>query len=88
MPEKIPENLEQELKELIANAIGRKPDDLTPETDFWKDLGVDSIKAIEIAVAIEKHFQIAFRDEQIVMISNLGQATTIVKECFERKNAK
>ena len=88
MPANIPDNLEQELKTIIANAIGRKPEDLKPDTDFWKDLGIDSIKAIEIAVAIERHFKIAFRDEQIAMISTLSQAMEIVKDAFERKNAK
>lgn len=81
-------NVEQELKQLIANVIGRDPEELKPETDFWKDLGVDSIKAIEITVAIERNFKIAIRDEQIPKITNFGEAIKVVKEALVKKDSK
>jgi acyl carrier protein len=79
-------NIEQELRQLIADVIGRSPEELKPETDFWKDLGVDSIKAIEVTVAIERHFKIAIRDEQIPKITNFGLAVNVVKQALEKKN--
>ncbi len=83
----MPKNhIEQELKQLIANVIGRDPEELKPEADFWKDLGVDSIKAIEITVAIERHFKIAIRDEQIPKISNIAEAVKAVKQSLEKKS--
>lgn len=84
----MPVNLEQELKELIAGVIGRSPEELKPDADFWKDLGVDSIKAIEITVAIERKFKIAIRDEQIPQITNVTQAIAAVKQALEKKGAK
>ena len=87
MPEK-PTNLEQEIKIIIANVIGRSPEELKPDTDFWKDLGVDSIKAIEITVAIERQYKISIRDEQIPKILNVGEAIAVVKQALEKKNAK
>jgi acyl carrier protein len=81
------QNIEQELKQLIADVIGRSPEELKPEANFWKDLGVDSIKAIEITVAIERHFKIAIRDEQIPKISNIGEAIKAVKQALEKKNS-
>jgi len=81
-------NLEKELKELIGGVIARSPDDLKPEADFWKDLGVDSIKAIEITVAIERKYKIAIRDEQIPQITNVKGAIEAVKLALEKKNAK
>ncbi len=79
-------NIEQELRQLIADVIGRSPEELKPETDFWKDLGVDSIKAIEVTVAIERHFKIAIRDEQIPKITNFGLAVNVVKQALEKKS--
>jgi acyl carrier protein len=87
MPEK-PTNLEQEIKIIIASVIGRSPEELKPDTDFWKDLGVDSIKAIEITVAIERQYKISIRDEQIPKILNVGEAIAVVKQALEKKNAK
>lgn len=79
------DNIEQEMKELIANVIGREPDELKPETNFWKDLGVDSIKAIEITVAIERKYKVSVRDEQIPKITTVGEAINVVREALEKK---
>jgi acyl carrier protein len=79
------QNLEQEVKELIAGVIGREPEELKSETNFWKDLGVDSIKAIEITVAIERKFKVSVRDEEIPKITTVGQAVAVIKEALEKK---
>ncbi|MCX5709260.1 MAG: acyl carrier protein [Candidatus Omnitrophica bacterium] len=81
----MPQNLEQEVKELIAGVIGREPEELKLETNFWKDLGVDSIKAIEITVAIERKFKVSVRDEEIPKITTVGQAVAVIKGALEKK---
>ena len=78
-------NIEQEVKQLIANVIGRQIDELKPETNFWTDLGVDSIKAIEITVALERQFKISVRDEQIPKIATVGDAINLVQQALEKK---
>ena len=88
MSANVPNNLEQELKQIIANVIGRNADELKPTADFWKDLGVDSIKAIEIIVAIEKRYKITVRDEEVPKISNVGQVIEVVKKALKSKIAK
>jgi acyl carrier protein len=80
--------LEEEIKQLVADVIGRNTSELTSETNFWNDLGVDSIKAIEITVAIERKYKISVRDEQIPKITNIGQAVEVVQQALEKKNAK
>ena len=85
MAKETADNLEQDLKQLIANVIGRQPQDLKSETNFWKDLGVDSIKAIEITVAIERRYKISVRDEQIPKITTVGEAIKVVKEALGKK---
>lgn len=77
--------LQRELSEVIANVIGRQPEELKPETNFWKDLGVDSIKAIEITVAIERKYKISVRDEQIPKIATVGDAISLVSAALEKK---
>jgi len=79
------DNLEQELKELVAGVIGRDVEDLKTDTNFWKDLEVDSIKAIEITVAIERKYKIRIRDEQIPQIATIGQAVEAVREALKKK---
>lgn len=86
MPKDVIDDLEFEVKQLIADIFGRDPQELKPETNFWIDLGVDSIKAIEITVAIERHFKISIRDEQVPKIATLGQAVTMIREALEKKS--
>lgn len=89
MPTTIPLNLEREIKQLISDVTGINIEKLKIDANFWKDLGVDSIKAIEITVAIERKYKIRIRDEQIPKISTVGDAITIISEALEKKqNAK
>lgn len=88
MPKDNTPSLEEELKQLISKVIGKSPDELKPEADFWKDLGVDSIKAIEMVVAIEKQYKIAIREEQIPKISNLREVAALVRQALEKKEAQ
>ncbi len=77
--------IEKEIKGIIADVSGFDESEITPEKDFFKDLEIDSVKAIEITVAIEKKFKIAVRDEDVPNITNIKQATELVKKLLERK---
>jgi len=79
------ENLEQEIKQVISDVTGRSVEELKPDAHFFNDLGVDSIKAIEITVAIERHFKVRVRDEQIPQITNIGQAIEVVRQALKKK---
>lgn len=79
------ESLEQEMKELIAEISGRDVEEIKPEANFWEDLGIDSIKAIEITVAIEKKYKIRVKDEQVAEITTVAKAIEVVKEALEKK---
>jgi len=85
MPENIPDNLEEQIKQLIAQTIQRPLDDLKPETNFYNDLGVDSIKGIEITVNIERKFKVKVRDEQIPQITTVGEAVQIVRDALAKQ---
>ena len=41
MASNAPDNLEQEIKQVISDVTGRTIEELTPEANFWQDLGVD-----------------------------------------------
>lgn len=87
MPGETADNLEQDLKQLIADTIGREAAEIKTDANFWKDLEVDSIKAIEITVAIERKYKISIRDEDIPAISTIGQAVEAVRAAIKRKES-
>jgi acyl carrier protein len=79
------QELEKEMKELVARVIGIPSDKLNPDADFTRDLEVDSMKAIEITGAIEKTFKIIVPEEQIRKIRTLNQAITLAKQLLNVK---
>jgi acyl carrier protein len=86
MPDNMFDSLEKEIQQLIAEVTGKSMEDLKPEANFWEDLGIDSIKAIEITVAIERKYKIRIGDEQIPQITTVGKAVEVVRQALE-KNA-
>lgn len=80
-------NIEHEIVSIISDVSGFDAEEITLETNFFKDLEIDSIKAIEIAVAIEKKFKISVRDEDLPNITTVKQAVELVKQLLDQKTA-
>ena len=79
------ENIEKEIIAIISDVSGFEPEEIKPETNFFQDLEIDSIKAIEITVAIEKKFKIAVRDEDVPNITTVREAVALVNKLVEEK---
>ena len=71
-------NVEKEIALIISEISGLDIEEITPEKNFFKDLEIDSIKAIEITVAIEKKFKISVRDEDVPKITTIKEAVELV----------
>ncbi len=72
------DDVEKEVVSIISNISGVDESEITSETNFVKDLEVDSIKAIEITVALEKKFKVSVKDEDIPNITTVGKAVELV----------
>ncbi len=71
-------SVEKEIVSIISDVSGFAPGEITPEKNFFKDLEIDSIKAIEITVAIEKKFKVSIRDEDVPKIATVQQAVDLL----------
>lgn len=74
------QDIGKEIIAVIADVSGFEESDITPDTNIIKDLDVDSIKAIEITVAIEKKFHVSIRDEDVPKIVSVRQAVDLVEK--------
>ena len=79
-------DVEKEIVEIIADISGFEAEEINPDSNFYKDLEIDSIKAIEITVAIEKKFKISVRDEDVPNITTVREAVLLVNSLIEAKN--
>lgn len=76
--------MEKAIVSIISDVSGFDADEITPEKNFFKDLEVDSIKAIEITVAIEKKFKVSVRDEDVPKITTVKEAVELVNKLLNQ----
>ena len=72
--------VEKDIVSIVSDVSGLDPEEITLEKNFYKDLEIDSIKAIEITVAIEKKFKISVRDEDVPKIATVKDAVELVEK--------
>lgn len=71
--------LEGEIKQLVSEITEVPIDKLKPDADFFKDLGVDSLKAIEIVAAFEKKYRKVIPEKDIPKIRTVNQLIEYTK---------
>jgi len=81
------ENIEKEIISIISDVSGFDPEEITPDKNLATELEIDSIKAIEITVAIEKKYKISIRDEDVPNITTLTQAVELVTSLLKEKTS-
>ena len=60
------DNIRQKVVEVIAEEFELAPEDLTPEATLYDDLGLDSLDAVDLVVAMEKSFGVKLANEEAV----------------------
>lgn len=67
-----------EVKRLIAELTEREPHEITDTALFVEDLGVDSLMAIEVMVALDKRYKIDIPEPEFNKITNVNDAVEAV----------
>ncbi|MGN0829194.1 MAG: acyl carrier protein [Akkermansia sp.] len=57
------DNIESQVKEIIAAQLSVEPEKVTSEAKFIEDLGADSLDTVELVMAFEEKFSIEVPDE-------------------------
>jgi acyl carrier protein len=66
-------NIDQKVKQVIAQQLGLSISDIKPEQELVKDLGSDSLDLVEICMAIEDEFRIEIDDNDAAEITTVQQ---------------
>ena len=74
------ENLEQEIRAMIAEIAERDEEEIEGELSFVDDLGFDSMMALEILAKLEKQYKIKIPEEELTKLDNLKQTVELVKK--------
>ena len=55
--------MKEKIIEILADAAGMKAEDITPEMDFAKDLGINSVEFADVAFSCEEEFDIEINEK-------------------------
>jgi|TARA_B110001450_G_C17454424_1_gene413443 acyl carrier protein len=67
------------LQEIIGEQLSVEPEKVTPNADFGKQLGADSLDVIELVMAIEYEFNIDIEDEYASKITSVQDALDYIE---------
>ncbi|EGY79658.1 acyl carrier protein [Peptoniphilus indolicus] len=62
----------EELKNLICENFGTEMDQITEEANLQDDLGLDSLDAVELSMAIEENYNVEIPDEDFANFITVG----------------
>ncbi len=68
------------VKSIIAEQLGVKPEEVTPQASFVDDLGADSLDTVELVMALEEEFGIEIPDEDAEKMTTVGEAIKYIEE--------
>jgi acyl carrier protein len=72
--------VQDKVKSIIAEQLGVKPEEVTPEAKFVEDLGADSLDLVEMIMAMEEAFNISIADEDAEKIKTVQDAINYIQE--------
>ena len=78
-------NVEADLRELVATILEVEPNTIDEQASFVKDLGMDSMMALEVLASIEKKYKIIIPEETLAKFTSLSQTVKIVQTMLDKK---
>ena len=72
--------VESKIKTIIAEQLGVKPEEVTPNASFVDDLGADSLDTVELIMALEEEFNVEIPDEDSEKMKTVGDAIKYIED--------
>ncbi|MDD5583516.1 MAG: acyl carrier protein [Candidatus Omnitrophica bacterium] len=79
-------SVDDRVKEIIAEQLGVKKEEIKPESSFIDDLGADSLDTVEVVMALEEEFGIEIPDEDAEKITTVGEAIKYIDDKSGKKD--
>jgi len=75
-----PKVIEGKIKEIIAEQLGLREEEIQKEANFLEDLGADSLDIVELIMAMEEEFELEIPDEDAEKILTVQDSIGYVVE--------
>jgi len=72
------------LREIMAARLGLSAEQLVPEARLVEDLGLDSLDAVELAISVERKFDIEVPEEQLTKLKTVADMVALVESRIQK----
>jgi len=73
-------SIEERIKDIIAERLELKGDQIVPEASLQEDLGADSLDAVELIMALEEEFGIDISDADAEELKTVGDVFSYIQD--------
>ena len=70
----------EKMKELIADQLGINADEITAESNFKDDLGVDSLDLFELVSSLEEEYSVEIPADDLEKMATVGDVIDYLKD--------
>ena len=78
-------NVEKEIRALVAEILEIDEEKITPNARFVEELGMDSMMALEILASVEKKYKIKISEEYLTKVTSLDNMVEIARKLLDKK---
>ena len=71
---------QDKIRQIIADQLGVKKEEVTDNAKFVDDLGADSLDTVELVMALEEEFGVEIPDEEAEKLLTVGDALRYIEE--------
>jgi acyl carrier protein len=72
-------DIEVRVRQILTDRLGLAPETLSAEARLVEDLGMDSLDAVELSIAMERQFKITLSDDQMAKLKTVGDVMVLVQ---------
>ena len=73
------DNIESQVKEIIAAQLSVDPENVTSDAKFIEDLGADSLDTVELVMAFEDKFSVEVPDEDAEKLKSVADVVAYIE---------
>ncbi len=74
------QDVPKKVAQILVDKLGIAESELTPDANFVKDLGIDSLDYAEIVMEFEQAFDIRIPDDDAEKMQTFGEAVKYIQE--------
>lgn len=78
--------IQQKVTAIITEKLGIPETEVTPDANFVKDLGIDSLDYAELVMEFEQTFDIKIPDDDAEKLSTISSAVNYIRSKTEKNN--